>query len=51
MPALRMHRDHHLIRQGPLPGQVRQKGRAVHPDVKAGLHPVPDAGAGMVPYV
>ena len=49
MPPLRMHRDHHLIRQGPLTGQVRQVGRAVHPDVKPGFHPVPDAGAGMVP--
>ena len=49
MPPLRMHRDHHLVRQGPLTGQVRQVGRAVHPDVKPGRHPVPDAGAGMVP--
>jgi len=50
MPPLRMHRDQHLFRQRPLPGQVRQMGRAVHPDIKPGLHPVPDAGAGMVPF-
>ena len=49
MPPLGMHRDHHPIRQGPLTGQVRQMGRAVHPDIKPGIHPVPDAGAGMVP--
>ena len=49
MPPLGMHRDHHLIRRGPLASQVRQVGRAVHPDVKPGIHPVPDAGAGVVP--